>query len=88
MRRSKGSLRNKTGSLRDQACHAVDLCDFQSFFKVHGREEARDTLGEHGFPASGRPHEKYFMIPGYGDLQSSFSRLLAADLGKIRILLL
>ena len=83
VRSAKGALMKQSGAFPENAGDAVDLGGFDGLFKGQGREDARETLGQHGLAGTGWPDHQYVVASGRGHLKSAFGGSLAANICKI-----
>ena len=56
----------------------------QGLVGIHGRQQSRKTLRQHGFTGAGRPHQQQAVPTGSGNFQRPLSGQLAFDVGHIR----
>ena len=55
------------------------------FFAAHGRKDAGQALGKHGFAGAGRAAEQEVVAAGGGDEECPFCRFLADDVAQVGV---
>ena len=86
MRAAEGPLLQEA-SLPEETGDAVDFGHFQGLGFIHGRQDGRDALGQHGLAAPGRSDHEDVMAAGRSDFQDPFGFGLALDFGKIDVVI-
>ena len=82
--RAEGPLGQQGMVLRRQAHDGVDLRGLQRLPPGHGRQNGRQTPGQHALTGAGRADHGGVVPPGGGDLQHPLHLLLAPHFGEIR----
>ena len=66
-----------------QSGDGMNLSQFKSCLEFQGRQDCRQPLRQHCLARSGRTNQQNVVTAGGGDLQRSFSSLLAAHLAEV-----
>ena len=81
---AKRSLADPSGANGRQPCHRMNARDLQQLLPRQGRQQGRQTAGQHRFATAGRPHQQQVMATGRSNLQGPAAVGLAPHIGQIQ----
>ncbi len=89
MRGAEGTLPQQAGPRvkpppRQQPGHRVELHHLQGLLAGQGRHQTRQSAGQHGLAAAGRPHQQQMVLARRGDLQGPAPVPLSLHVRQVR----
>ena len=84
MRRPKRAATQNADAGRQHAGDAVHLGCFERLLEGEARQDACESLGEHGLARARRPDHQHVVISGRGNFERAFGGCLAADIAEVR----